>query len=286
MNGCGTTAPPQAAQSGTVILKDGSSFSGTITKNSTTEITMVGPGGESRTYPMGQVASVQFSPAPVAAGQPPAAPAAAARTSEAPHGAAQAPASTPAPVKRAAAKPPEPAAEFRTIPSGTTIQVRNNELIDSKAANEGDTFTGVVVTDVTDSDGKVAIPRGSNATLVVRAAAAQGKIAGRSQLAVDVGSVEVGGRQYRLETSDFVEQGREGLGANKRTGILAGGGAALGGIIGAVAGGGKGAAIGALSGGGAGAATQVLTRGQAVKIPSETVLSFKLEAPVKIRELR
>ena len=67
---------------------------------------------------------------------------------------------------------------------------------------------------------------------------------------------------------------------------MIGGTAALGAIIGAIAGGGKGAAIGALAGGGAGTATQGLTRGQAVRIPAETLLRFKLEAPVRIRELR
>jgi hypothetical protein len=96
----------------------------------------------------------------------------------------------------------------------------------------------------------------------------------------------VHGRQYRLETSDFTEKGKEGVGVNKRTGVFAGGGAAFGGIIGALAGGGKGAAIGALSGAGAGTATQALTRGKAVHIPSETLLSFQLEAPVKIHQIR
>jgi hypothetical protein len=89
-----------------------------------------------------------------------------------------------------------------------------------------------------------------------------------------------------METSDFVEKGKQGVGTNKRTGVFTGGGAALGGIIGAIAGGGKGAAIGALSGAGAGVATQGLTRGKGAKIPSETLLSFRLEALVRIRELR
>jgi len=137
-----------------------------------------------------------------------------------------------------------------------------------------------------DSEGRLAIPRGSDATLIIRSASGQGKLQGRSDLAVDLGSVAVGGRSYRLETTDFVAKGKEGVGTNKRTGVFAGGGAALGGIIGAIAGGGKGAAIGALSGAGAGTATQALTRGKAVRIAPETVLSFKLEAPVRIRELR
>jgi hypothetical protein len=121
---------------------------------------------------------------------------------------------------------------------------------------------------------------------VIRDANDQGKVEGRSELVLDVGSVTVDGRNYRLETTDYVRKGTEGLGANKRTGEFVGGGAALGGIIGAIAGHGKGAAIGALSGAAAGAGTQALTRGKAVRVPSETVLSFRLEAPIRIRELR
>ncbi|MDP9053073.1 MAG: hypothetical protein M3N93_02030, partial [Acidobacteriota bacterium] len=176
--------------------------------------------------------------------------------------------------------------EFRTIPAGSTLEVRNNSSIDSETAQPGQTYSGVVARSVEDTEGRVAIPRGANATLVVRSASGQGTLQGRSGLVVDVSSVEVGGRHYRLETSDVVERGREGLGKNKRTGEFVGGGAALGGIIGAIAGGGKGAAIGALSGAGAGTATQGLTRGKAVRIPSETLLTFRLEAPVRIRELR
>jgi hypothetical protein len=144
----------------------------------------------------------------------------------------------------------------------------------------------VVERAVIDEEGHVAIPKGADATLVVQEAQGQGKLRGQSELAVDVASVEVGGRHYRLETNDFVEKGKQGLGTNKRTGVFVGGGAALGSIIGAIAGGGKGAAIGAISGAGAGTATQGLTRGKAVRIPPETMLTFKLEAPIRIREVR
>jgi hypothetical protein len=59
-----------------------------------------------------------------------------------------------------------------------------------------------------------------------------------------------------------------------------GGTAALGAIIGAIAGGGKGAAIGAGAGAGVGTAAQVMTKGQRVRIPSETRLTFTLQRPV------
>ncbi len=184
------------------------------------------------------------------------------------------------------AEPAPPVDVYRTIPSGSTIEVRNNSTIDSQTAQVGQTYSGVIETSVRDANGRVAIPRGASATLVVRSASGQGKLQGQSDLAVDVSSVDIGGKHYRLETNNYVEKGKEGVGTNKRTGVFVGGGAALGGIIGAIAGGGKGAAIGALSGAGAGTVTQGVTRGKAVHIPSETLLAFKLEAPVRIHELR
>lgn len=273
--GCGkvNTPPPQA----TVQLKDGSTFSGAVTKSSTEEISVQASTGETRTYPMSQVASVQYAQSD--AGAPPPAPASSTQPPAAPPVATPAAVSGPPPVL-------QPAPVFRVIPAGTSLQVRNNEPIDSTTAQEGQTFSGVVNRDVLDAEGRVAIAHGSAATLVVRAANDQGKLQGRSELMVDVASVRVNGHQYRLETNDVVEKGREGVGMNKRTGTFVGGGAALGGIIGALAGGGKGAGIGALSGAAAGTATQGLTRGKAVRIPSETLLTFQLEAPVRIREMR
>jgi hypothetical protein len=285
--GCSKGSAPAAGQQATVTLNDGSTFSGTVTSSSTSEISLQAATGESRTYPMRQVASVQYGATTASASSASAAANQAAPVSQA----AQAQAATPPPVAAPVAAPPpaappQPVAEFRTIPAGTNLEVRNNDTIDSQTAQVGQTFSAVIERDVVDTDGRVAIPRGASATLVVRGASGQGKLQGQSDLAVDVSSVEVGGRRYRLETSDFVERGRQGVGTNKRTGEFVGGGAALGGIIGALAGGGKGAAIGALSGAGAGTATQGLTRGKAVRIPSETLLTFKLEAPVRIRELR
>jgi hypothetical protein len=300
--GCSKGSAPASGQQATVSLNDGTTFSGTVTSSSASAISIQSPTGESRTYPMSQVSSVQYAQA----GAPPAQTQAQTQTPSA--AAPPLPQTTPAPASAPPPLPPptppttadnarngvpappsaraQPVAEFRTIPAGSTISVRNNEAIDSQTAEVGQTFSGVIESAVVDADGRVAIPRGANATLVVRGSAEQGKIQGRSELAVDVSAVEVGGRTYRLETSDFVEKGRDGLGKNKRTGAFVGGGAALGGIIGAIAGGGKGAAIGALSGAGAGTATQGLTRGKAVRIPSETLLTFKLESPVRIRELR
>jgi len=75
---------------------------------------------------------------------------------------------------------------------------------------------------------------------------------------------------------------RESDARGQRTAKTVGGGAVLGTIIGAVAGGGKGAAVGAAAGAGAGAAAEVVTKGQKVKVPSETRLTFVLDNPISI----
>ena len=295
--GCSKKAAT-GGQTATLALKDGTTVSGTVTKSDTSSITLQTPAGVVSTYPLSQVASVNYGPGPGAAAQPAAVPApappqqAAGNTPPPPPADpnATAPASASANAGAAEAAPaPEheyvPAATYQTIPAGTTIEVRTNQTIDSRTASEGETYSGVIAHAVRDADGRVAIPRGAEATLVIRQARAQGRVQGRSELALDVGAVRVSGREYRLETSDFVERGKEGLGTNKRTAKFAGGVGLLGGIIGAVAGGGRGAAIGAASGAAAGVGAQALTRGKDVRVPAETVLNFRLESDIRIREL-
>jgi hypothetical protein len=284
LTGCSKSSAPASGPLATVSLKDGSTFSGNVTKSDANAITLQSSTGESRTYPMTQVSTVQYGDSPVpsastvlAPPSPAPAPAASAAVPRPVEYTRSAPRSTPS------AAPPARPEMSRTISTGTTIQLRNNEAINSETASVGQTFSAVVAQDVLDTEGRVAIPRGSDATLVIKEAVSQGKIEGKSELVLDVGSVSVGGRTYRLETSDLVEKGKDGLGKNKRSAIFVGGGSALGGLIGGLAGGGKGAAIGALSGAAAGTATQAVTRGKGVRVPSETILNFRLEAPVRIR---
>jgi len=159
--------------------------------------------------------------------------------------------------------------------------VRSEETIDSSKAAEGQAFPAEVASDVLDSEGNVVIPAGANAQIVIRSASKGGKIRGASDLVLDLATVAVDGRQYELTTADLIEKGHSGIGANRRTGEFMGGGAAIGGIIGAIAGGGKGAAIGAGSGAAAGAVSEVLTKGK-IKVPVESILKFKLDEPLRV----
>jgi hypothetical protein len=169
-----------------------------------------------------------------------------------------------------------------TIPSGTDLSVRTNEAIDSKSARAGQRFSGTVEQDAKGSNGEVLIPKGSNAELVIRDVSSGGTT-GSSEVALDLHSIDIGGHTYLVSTQGIKQSNDSGLGKNKRTGEYVGGGAALGAIIGAVAGGGKGAVLGGLAGAAAGGATQVLTRGKEVKVPAETTLKFKLDKPLQLR---
>lgn len=164
-------------------------------------------------------------------------------------------------------------AQPSSVPSGTEITVRTNDSINAKSDNEGKIYTAVVERDVENQSGRVLIPRGAEAELTVRSA-------GNGEMMLDLESINVNGRRYVVSSSDEVVSGegsREGVGKNKRTAKYVGGGALIGSVIGAIAGGGKGAAIGAATGAGAGAVGQTVTKGKSVKVPSESLLTFRLD---------
>jgi hypothetical protein len=259
----------------TVTLRDGSTAAGNVVNSSASEITLAGDDKSSRTIPMNQVKSIEYDDASQAAAAAPATatPPSAPRT-EATH--------------RDHYHPPQSVVSTRTyqLPVGTEISVRAEETIDSSKGSEGQTYAAEVTRDVLDADGAVVIPNGSNAKIVIKSAAKGGRFTGQSDLVLDLRAVSVEGQEYLIGTSDLQKRGREGVGANQRTAIFTGGGAAIGAIIGAIAGGGKGAAIGAASGGGAGALTQVLTKGGAIRVPAETILTFKLDRPLHVDAAR
>jgi hypothetical protein len=195
------------------------------------------------------------------------------------------PAPDPAAIHEQHHHPPASAVSSKTflVPAGSEISVRTEETIDSGVAVEGQTYAAEVTRDVKDESGDCVVPKGANAQVVIVSAAKGGRFHGASDLVLDLGSVSVQGRRYSLTSSEIVEKGHDGVGANKRTAEFAGGGAAVGAIIGAIAGQGKGAAIGAGSGAGAGAITEILTKGGSIKVPAETVMTFKLERPLRIQ---
>ena len=175
------------------------------------------------------------------------------------------------------------------IASGTEIAVRSDQAITADSKAVGKTYLGTVNADVLDKNGKVAIPHGSRAQLVVVKATDQNmvtKAIDKNAVTLGLGSVSLNNHRLLLNTNSSnattQQSGGSGFGMNKRTGMYVGGGALAGTLVGALAGGGKGAAIGAVAGGAAGAGVQVLTKGSQVKIPAETLLQFKLNQDLQL----
>ena len=171
------------------------------------------------------------------------------------------------------------------VPAGSELVVRTVETIDSRHVGADQTFSAIVEQGVTNASGRVIIPERSSAQLIIRQMSSGGATAS-PEMILDVQSISIDGRRYRISTTDLVLKGDTGFGKNKRTAEAIGGGAALGTLIGAIAGGGKGAAIGGLVGAAGGAGAQLLTRGRDVQVPSETVLTFRLDRPVTLQPER
>lgn len=274
---CKQTATDASLRHATVQLQDGTEVAGQVKSTSPTEITLIGDDKTEKTYPMAQVKSIEYDDAATASASGAAGGSAAPQPS-APRGRSS---------QRAHENHYHPTqAEIRTktyrLAAGTQVSVRTEDTIDSATAVEGQTYAGEITDDVLDADGAVVIPHGSNAQIVIRSASKGNRFHGQSDLVLDLQSVSVEGQEYRVSTADIQQKGKQGIGANKRTAEFTGGGAALGAVIGAIAGHGKGAAIGAGAGAGAGALTQVLTKGGAIKLPPETLLTFQLDKPVQI----
>src|SRR5579863_5005599 len=174
--------------------------------------------------------------------------------------------------------PPPPAPKRLIIDQGTQLTVRLIDPIDSEKNQTGDTFHATLNAALT-SDGDEAVPAGVELTGHLVEVRSAGKFAGRSLVAMQLDSLSYGGKTYNLQTDQYK---KEGSSRGKNTAEKVGGGAAIGAIIGALAGGGKGAAIGAAAGGGLGGGVQAATKSQQIKLPSETVLNFTLQAPVTV----
>jgi hypothetical protein len=173
-----------------------------------------------------------------------------------------------------------PAPKRVIVATGAVIEITIDQPISSKTNNPGDHFDASVAAPVMVGDEQV-IPSGARASGTVTVAKSAGRFKGGAELEVTLDSIRVNRRTYQIQTAAIEETGK---GRGKRTALGAGGGAAVGAIVGAFAGGGKGAAIGAGAGAGAGTAGAAFTGNRDITIPAETRLSFKLTAPLGIRE--
>src|SRR5262245_35208105 len=109
------------------------------------------------------------------------------------------------------------------IEAGTSVEIRTTESISTRNP-DGRVFEGIVDRDVFDSSGRLAIPEGSTAELIVRREG--------NEMVLDLDSILVNGERYAVSTTGSNALGTTGdtssLGINRETGTYVGGGALLG----------------------------------------------------------
>jgi len=237
----------------TVTFRDGHTVNGSFLGGDARSI-RVAVGDRVETYSLGEITRISFGETTQAVAPP------VLRT-------------PPAPRREAAA------ADGPTIPARTVLTIRMVDSVDSERDRVGQTFKASLDEPVSDSAGNTLVPRGADVVVKLVDDQQSGKIEGKTVLTLDIVSLRVNGRDVDVDTTAITQESGS---RTARSGKVIGGTAALGAIIGAIAGGGKGAAIGAGAGAGAGTAAQVATKGQRVRIPSETRLTFTLQQPVRL----
>ncbi len=167
---------------------------------------------------------------------------------------------------------------YVTIPAGTVICVRTIDGIDSTQNQAGHRFEASLEEPLT-VDGNMVVPKNADVYGRLEESKKSGTFTGRSELRLELTGIVVNGQTVPIVTGEYELTGKSrGTSTARRTV----GGAAVGSIIGALAGGGRGAAIGAGVGAGVGAGSEIMTKGDQVKVPSETLLDFTLEQDVSV----
>src|ERR1700752_2286880 len=252
-----------AAFSDTLELKDGRVLQGRYL-GGTQVVLRFEVNGEVQTFPTNDIVALTFT-----------------------HNSGSAPAMAPPPQPAPQGPPPQSAPPPQSnsyaggdvnIPAGQPILVRMIDGVDSAKNQVGDVFHASLETDL-NINGVLVARKGTDVYGRLANADKSGTFSGKSELQLELTRLVIDGRDYPVVSSDYNVRGKS---QGSSTAKKVGGGAVAGAIIGAIAGGGKGAAIGAAAGGGAGAGVQILTKGQQVKVPSETLLEFRLQQPTTV----
>ncbi|HLG98061.1 MAG TPA: protein kinase [Bryobacteraceae bacterium] len=173
---------------------------------------------------------------------------------------------------------PTPAAAPLVIPVGTPVAIRTISPVDTSVNRPGERFDASVDEPIV-VDGRVVVPRGASAKIVLANETQAGHIEGRNSVSLQLVALTFGGYNYPVRSSTFQQ---EGASRGKRSAEVIGGGAAVGAVIGGIFGHGKGAAAGAAAGAGAGTGAQYATKAAPVVIPSETRIDFTLRTPINV----
>jgi hypothetical protein len=156
------------------------------------------------------------------------------------------------------------------IPSGTTINVRMIDKLSSEENQTGDTFHGTLDEPI-EVNGRQLYPKGADVIGRVTDVHPTGRLSEPGELDLVLNTVSSGTVAASIHVEPLVIKGASHAKSNV---TKIGGGAALGAVIGAIAGGGKGAAIGTLAGGAAGTGAAAATGKKPATVDPEAILTF------------
>ena len=166
-----------------------------------------------------------------------------------------------------------------TLPAGTTFAVRLPREVSTKGSATGATFDGLLEHDLKSGE-TVLAKAGTRVNGVVVESDPGGRVKGVASITIGVRSiVGVKGAPIAVTTDS---QTADAQSTKKKDAVRTGVATGVGALIGGIAGGGKGAAIGAGVGAGAGVGTNMATKGDPAVFPAESLLEFRLQAPVTV----
>ncbi len=147
-------------------------------------------------------------------------------------------------------------AERGVVPPGTSLVVRTRDTVNTTRAYRSTVYLASFAVDVIDQNGAVLIPKESAVELGVRSLAYLGPGgAGMTLLTLDVHAITVGGVRYRVTAGDELPSAG-GIGVERGAAKWIGGN-------------GKGG--------------KVVTRGRSIHVPTDTVVAFQIQDPIRLR---
>jgi hypothetical protein len=182
------------------------------------------------------------------------------------------------------------------IPQGTHLLLRMVNSVSTRTAQQGDAVFMETASPIA-IDGGILVPVNSYVQGVVYSAKRSGRVAGRAELGIRIETLTLpGGKAYKIaphlaavdsnesdqkvvSKENDIKQGSSHMQDAGRVAILAGSGAAIGGVADRSV---KGAGIGAGVGGAVGIATVLLTRGREVELRQGSTIDVVFDRPIMI----
>jgi hypothetical protein len=182
------------------------------------------------------------------------------------------------------------------IPQGTHLLLRMVNSVSTRTAQQGDAVFMETASPIA-IDGGILVPVHSYVQGVVYSAKRSGRVAGRAELGIRIETLTLpGGKAFKIaphlaavdsnesdqkvvSKENDIKQGSSHMQDAGRVAILAGTGAAIGGIADRSL---KGAGIGAGAGSAVGLATVLLTRGREVELRQGSTIDVVFDRPITI----